>query len=884
VRKFPLESRVCTVQIFRVGLIGVLAALSLASTHAAAGNYERNPVRTHPAAAPESPNQRILVKLRSGAAAAAHAQALSIQAQASRANAVNGTLQALAVRANLTFKQSREITNGLHLLQVQSATGESLAATLARLRADPSVETAEEDQRRYPHAVPNDPLFTGQWYEQNAQPAGVDAVTAWDTTTGGSNIVIADLDTGVRFDHPDLLAVSASGRLLPGYDFITDPAIANDGDGRDPDPSDPGDWVTAADAQTTEFSGCDVENSSWHGTRTAGILGALSNNSTGITGMTWKPLILPVRVLGKCGGVDSDILDAMRWAAGLQVTGVPNNPNPAQIINMSLGGTGACTSAEQTVINEVVAAGVLVVVSAGNEGGPVDSPANCVGVAGIAGLRNDGTKVGFSSLGPEVALSSPAGNCVNSTGACLFSIDTTVNNGTTTPTTNGYTDQLNPNLGTSFSAPIVSGIGALMATVNANLTPAQLIARLKEGAKIFPVSSDTTVPSCHVPASATDLQTAECNCTTQTCGAGMANAPGALKAALRPIAAVMIPTTVAAGQNVTLAGTGSAAACGHTIVTYAWTNVSNTGNAITGANTASAMVTAPTSGSITVRLTVTDDAGLQDTADVVVSETSVTTAAPSNANSGKCTASAMPVAVTISPTTASVQSGNGTQKFTATITNTSNTAVTWSVNGIAGGNATVGMISTAGVYTAPASVPTPATVTVMATSSADATKSASAQVTVTMPIAVSVTPTTVSVIAGATQSFVASVTGSSNLSVNWSVNGVAGGNATVGMISTTGMYTAPMAVPAPATVTVTAVSAQDSTKSASAQTTVVATAAASGGSSSSSGGSSTSGSTAGGSSGGGGGGGPMDPLTLGVCGVALVLASARRVGKRLRRM
>jgi serine protease len=777
-------------------------------------------------------------------------------------------MQALAVRANLTFKQSREITNGLHLLQVQSATGESVDATLARLRADPDVESADIDQRRFPHAVPNDPLFTSQWYEQATQPAGIDAVTAWDTTTGRSDVVIAELDTGVRYDHPDLLAATANGRLLAGYDFVTDPVVANDGDGRDADASDPGDWVTSADVATAKFSGCTVDNSSWHGTRVAGILGALSNNATGITGITWQPKILPVRVLGKCGGVDSDILDALRWAAGLHVTGIPDNTHPAQIINMSLGGTGACTSAEQTVINEVVAAGVTVVISAGNEGGPVDSPANCVGVAGIAGIRQIGTKVGFSSLGPEAALAAPAGNCVSASGACLFSIDTTINNGTTTPTTNGYTDQLNPNLGTSFSAPIVAGIAGLMTSVNANLKPAQLISRLKEGAKAFPVSSDPTIQNCHVPASSTDLQTTECNCTTSTCGAGMANAPGAIKAALRPIAAIAVPASVSAGQNVALAGTGSAAACGHTITTYAWTNVGNSTNPIQGANTATATVVAPASGSITVRLTVTDDAGHQDTADVVVSATAATTTAPANANSGKCAAAVLPVAVTVTPATKSVQVGNGTQTFTAVVTNTSNTAVTWSVNGVAGGNATVGMISAAGLYTAPAAVPTPATVTVTATSAADTTKSASAQVTITAPITVSITPTMASVQTGMTQTFSAVVTGSSNTTVNWSVNGVAGGDVTVGMISTSGVYTAPMTVPTPAMVTVTAVSAADSTKSASAQTTVVATAATTGGNSTSSAGSGT--------ASGGGGGGPMDPLTLLACTLLLGFVAYRR--------
>jgi hypothetical protein len=457
---------------------------------------------------------------------------------------------------------------------------------------------------------------------------------------------------------------------------------------------------------------------------------------------------------------------------------------------------------------------------------------------------------------------------VNASGACLFSIDTTINNGTTTPTTNGYTDQMNPNLGTSFSSPIVAGIAGLMTSVNSNLKPAQLIARLKEGAKAFPVSSDPTVPSCHVPASSTDLQTAECNCTPSTCGAGMANAPGAIKAALRPIAAIAVPATVSAGQNVSLAGTGSAAACGHTITTYAWSNVGNSTNPIQGANTPTATVVAPATGSITVRLTVTDDANRVDTADVVVSATSATTTAPASANSGKCPTGALSVAVAVTPATASVQIG-GMQTFTAAVTNTSNTAVTWSVNGVAGGSATVGMISTAGVYTAPASAPTPAMVTVSATSAADPTKSASAQVTITTPISVSITPTTASVQTGMTQTFTATVKGSPNTAVNWSVNGVAGGSAAVGMISTAGVYTAPMAVPSPAAVTVTAVSAADSTKSASAQTTVVATAAASGGSMTGASGSST-------SSSGSGGGGLMDPLSLFACTLVVGFAAYRR--------
>src|ERR1700674_61649 len=246
--------------------------------------------------------------------------------------------------------------------------------------------------------------------------------------------------------------------------------------------------------------------------------------------MAWSGWILPVRVLGKCGGYDSDILAAMAWAAGMRVTGAPDNPYPARVLNMSLGASGSCPAAYQQIVDELVVVGVLVVVSAGNEGGPVDAPANCIGVAGIAGLRHVGTKVGFSSLGPEIALSAPAGNCVTTDAGqpCLFSIETTTNSGTTVPATNIYTDDTNFNVGTSFSAPIVSGIAGLMLGVNGNLTSGQLSARLQAGATSpFPVSSDSTVPACHVPAGPSDLQTRECSCTTSVCGAGMANAYGA---------------------------------------------------------------------------------------------------------------------------------------------------------------------------------------------------------------------------------------------------------------------------------------------------------------------------------------------------------------------
>ena len=676
---------------------------------------ERNPVRA--GVGVEAPVERLIIKLRPAAGARAQALAAAPAAPAAQ------QLETLGTRTGVLLAHSRSITTEMHVARLFRGLGPAeLDATLERLRSDPTVEYATADRRKQAHALPpNDPLYsgtpglagqTGQWYLQAPQPtpagpttAAVNAAGAWAITTGSGGVVIADLDTGVRFDHPDLLRAGAGGKLLPGFDFVGCDSgaaancptgstfySANDGNGWDADPSDPGDWISAADLKLAVFSnGCSQDSSSWHGTRTAGILGALTDNATGIAGMAWSAWVLPVRVLGKCGGYDSDIIAGMLWAAGIPVAGAPANPYPARIVNMSLGSSNGCAASYQDAIRQLASKGTLVVASAGNEGGPVDEPANCPGAAGIAGVRHVGSKVGYSSLGPEAALAAPAGNCVNTaTGSpCLFSIDTTVNFGATGPGQNGYTDQLNSNVGTSFSAPIVAGISALMLSVNGNLRPSQLLARLKNGTRPFPViptdSGGAALPQCQVPTSFADnTQAIECNCTTNTCGAGLADALGSVNDALRPIAAIAVSGGVSAGQAVALSAAGSAASCGRGVAAYAWAIVGSAAGspsltAASGATTS--LNAAPSSGTVTVQLVVTDDQGLTDTATIAIGPSAASTTAPADAGATACLAVMAPPApkVTISVSPSPITVGqNATLTWSATDATSCTASGAWS--------------------------------------------------------------------------------------------------------------------------------------------------------------------------------------------------------------
>ena len=414
-------------------------------------------------------------------------------------------------------------------------------------RAPPDRRRPERSPLRS-RRVPGNGPEVGQWYLR--APSGdvrssLDVEAAWAVTTGSPGIVVAVVDTGVRYEHPDLLSVAVEGKLLPGYDMTSDPARANDGDGRDADPSDPGDWVTQVELSQRggTFFHCTTSpaNSSWHGTQLSGLIAALTNDGIGMAGVAPGVRVLPVRVLGKCGGYDSDIIAGMLWATGLPVPDVPANPYPARVINVSLGGDGACSAAYQDAVDQITAAGTVIVAAVGNSSGhAVAAPANCRGVIAVSGLRHAGTKVGFASLGPEVTIAAPGGNCVNTAASspCLYPILTTSDQGTTVPVSSIYTDSFNTSLGTSFSTPLVAGVAALVLSVQPAMTPDQVRQLLQGTARPFPplesISSSSTAPQCTAPQYnllGRPIDQLECYCTTTTCGAGMLDAGAALVAA-----------------------------------------------------------------------------------------------------------------------------------------------------------------------------------------------------------------------------------------------------------------------------------------------------------------------------------------------------------------
>ncbi len=515
---------------------GGVAAQGQTATRGSAGPVNGLLVKFKEAPAHEATRKAALSATHDGAALAAAAAHERRVQRTLAATALSGTHQQPFGRDALHLRWDRPLS---------PAQAEQHAE---RLRQRPEVEwvVLNERERRLQVPTPNDPMFaayageTGQWWLHpvsgangnalNARLRGVPGLqTAWLRSTGvgaAAPIAVAVLDTGITV-HPDLGA-----NVLPGYDFVSTVEYAGDGNGRDADPADPGDFVSAQDksANPVPFSGCAIENSSWHGTNIAGVVAAVTNNGDGVAGVNWNGRIVPVRVAGKCGAEVADIIDGMRWAAGLPVSGMPLNANPARIVNISFGGTAACGPAYQEAIDELRSRGVVVVAAAGNEHGNPTRPASCSGVLGVAALNRDGFKASYSNFGAVLAIATAGGDPVDEGrwGALLgddglLTID---NFGVTAPAP--ASQSYSRIAGTSFAAPIVAGTISLMLSVNPNLTVAQIIDGLRRSARPHVVSSRIGVCSAQNPG--------RCVCTTSTCGAGLLDADEALRFAQDPLA------------------------------------------------------------------------------------------------------------------------------------------------------------------------------------------------------------------------------------------------------------------------------------------------------------------------------------------------------------
>jgi serine protease len=351
------------------------------------------------------------------------------------------------------------------------------AATLAaveatRRRAD--VLWAEPNYVRHPSLVPNDPLYEFQWhYPLIALPE------AWAATTGSPDVIVAVVDTGVLFGHPDL----DPARFVPGFDFISSAARARDGDGIDPDPFDAGDGGAGG-------------TSSFHGTHVAGTIGAASNNGVGVSGVDWNAKVMPIRVLGLRGGADADIAQGIRFAAGLPNDSGTVPARRADVINLSLGGRGV-SQALREAVQAARAAGVIVVAAAGNEnedaGG--SSPASFPEVVCVSAVDLRTRKAPYSNFGAVVDVAAPGGDTgVDRDGdgyvdGVLSTLGDDSGGGRTRPIYKFYQ-------GTSMAAPHVAGVAALMqaaylaATGGARLSPDGFDALLAAGALTDSLGSD----------------------------------------------------------------------------------------------------------------------------------------------------------------------------------------------------------------------------------------------------------------------------------------------------------------------------------------------------------------------------------------------------------
>ena len=474
---------------------------------------------------------RFIVRYRTGSteqgSRAAAVQNLS--AAIARAGSSHSTLSINTPRVSY----ARKLATGSDLVTTSRRLNQAEATSFIQsMAADPAVEYVVADVLR--HAIldvqptaaiqaaftPNDPYFASyqtDYLAADGAPTPKNKVANW----GGANIVgawnladgtgatIAVLDTGI-VKHADVNTSLADA----GYDFTTSALVSGrPAAGRAPGGWDLGDWTTGAPYSSGAqacVSADEGHDSSWHGTHVASASGAeLTNNGLGLAGIAYKAKMIPVRVLGHCGGYDSDINDAIVWAAGGHVDGIPDNPNPAQVLNLSLGGHGTCTAKDDAAIAiaKANALGAVVVVAAGNDGADVAdySPASCPGVISVASVsissklavysnynRPGESVVTLGAFGGGVFVNDVSGNQLNPEGFAWQAL----NKSATTPTASPEGDGYGGMAGTSQATPHVTGTVALMqsARVGAGLpllTPAQVLGILKSTARVPKVAPDT---------------------------------------------------------------------------------------------------------------------------------------------------------------------------------------------------------------------------------------------------------------------------------------------------------------------------------------------------------------------------------------------------------
>ncbi len=492
-------------------------------------------------------------------------QAVSRQLDFDRVGALTGT-KVKAVRTLATGAQLVEISGDVMKLATK---GDLVRNVLLAFAQNPDVAYVEPDRIMHALVTPNDTYFANQWDLTDAT-GGIRAPAAWDLAgaSPGAGINVAVIDTGIT-THSDL-----AGQTLGGYDFISDSAAARDGNGRDSNPADQGDWYAANECG----SGYPAADSSWHGTHVAGTIAAAANNAKGIAGIAYGAKVVPVRVLGKCGGSVSDIVDAIVWASGGSVSGIPANANPARVLNLSLGGGGACGSF-QSAINTARSNGAIFVVAAGNENQNVSnsSPANCSNVVSVAATTKAGSRASYSNYGSTIVISAPGGDGSGGAGDIL----STLNSGTTTPSSENYAYYA----GTSMATPHVAAVAALVMQKNPSLTPDQVKNILTSTARALPGSC-----SGGCGAGILDAQAA-----VQAAGGGSANTP--------PTANFSFTT-----NGLSASFSDSSSDSDGTIASRAW----NFGDGSTSTST-NPSHTYASAGTYNVTLTVTDNGGATST-------------------------------------------------------------------------------------------------------------------------------------------------------------------------------------------------------------------------------------------------------------------------------